>query len=481
MASEKAPYTSLLLDREKCDLNQNDLFDKVVNLKLTVSSIDANDNSVKSDEYVVRSDYETYFPSLMKSVAESDLASIANSKVCYVRKCQYKPAIKVAYKRVSMSTPVEIDISIGNFFMLDKSGKMLKSLNNITNRLTKVELAMGYFPQFEAMLGGRLAEITPTALFNFDSTFMAGHGITLLTMSNVEYVQTDKLPPDMVVHIHGYVGNLYADSLGTLKLTNPTYNSLKGTEIIIDSSKNTSGASSFIAQVFFEALTSRYLRIGTLDKAITTVLESEISATGKMSVANAKKYGVLVSMSSAVKSYASTYDKDKKASNSSGTKGRQVLTIPRGSGQKTALQTVNLIFNMLGLEGINIIEVPTDNSLLLIMQDEVYTPDSVLTGTSVEVSNKIASASLYWKDKLPAVYNITTDAICTISCPFFFYLSPFQKFYFKTRYALGGMVSYYANFNATEDEFYALWQTVAFSTTGDENECEIVCTGKRKA
>ena len=66
---------------------------------------------------------------------------------------------------------------------------------------------------------------------------------------------------------------------------------------------------------------------------------------------------------------------------------------------------------------------------------------------------------------------------CT--CPFFYFLDPFDVIEFKSRYALGGIVSYYANFNASEDKFYALWVTVSFATVEDINECQITCTGSQ--
>ena len=82
-----------------------------------------------------------------------------------------------------------------------------------------------------------------------------------------------------------------------------------------------------------------------------------------------------------------------------------------------------------------------------------------------------------YKSVLPAVSNITTDALCTIVCPFFFFLNPFDMIKFKSRYALGGVVSYYADFTVKESKFYALYMTVSFATVEDINECSIVCTG----
>ena len=119
----KADYSALLADKSKCELGALDIFDKVINLKLTISEKDANGNPISKSEYVIRSDYEMYFPKLMNSVASGSFDGLVNAPTCYIRKCTYKPSIKVQYKRVSMSTPVAIDIFINNFYMLDKREK----------------------------------------------------------------------------------------------------------------------------------------------------------------------------------------------------------------------------------------------------------------------------------------------------------------------------------------------------------------------
>ena len=136
MVKEKAPRTSFLKDESKTSLGELDIFDRVINLKLTVSSKDVNGNDIPAQEFVIRSDYEMYFPQMLDSITSSDFNSFSTLKNCTLRKCQYKPSIKVQYKRVSMSTPVSVDIFIKNFFMLDKSGKMIKSFNGITNSVS---------------------------------------------------------------------------------------------------------------------------------------------------------------------------------------------------------------------------------------------------------------------------------------------------------------------------------------------------------
>lgn len=480
---EKAPYTSLLEDKEKTNIGSLDLFDRVINIKLTVSSKDLQGNEKPLQEYVIRSDYEMYFSELLPSVASSDFESFKGMKTCQIRKCQYKPDIKVQYKRVSMSTPVAIDIFINNFYMFDKTGKMIKNFNNSTYALTKVELAMGYFGQFEKTLKPtKLSTVTVNSLFDFSEQNLKGQGITLITMSDVEYVQTDKLPPDMTIHIHGYVGNLYSTKLQNLVVEKglpSNYNEIIAKETIIDTSKKTKDTKTIIGQTFYECVTKNWCREGSLPAKTNIELTNSANYTvkGTLSDSDAQKYGVKVYFSKRAKEFADDFDKRKVMKDKNGKEVPQKFTVPIAS---TAMEKANLVKNVFEMKDYCLTVIPSDGNLFLYHKDEVKNVGEMTKGTEYETFLKNSAVSLYWKDKIPAVYNITTDALCTILCPFFFFLNPFQKFYFKTRYALGGLVSYYANFNATEDEFYTLWQTVSFATVEEINECTIICTGKKK-
>lgn len=485
MSNDLAENTALLANKSKCELGALDVFDKVINLKLTISEKDANGNWVEKEPYLIRSDYEMYFPKLMSSISSGSFDGVTSKASCYIRKCTYKPSIKVQYKRVSMSTPVAIDIFINNFYMLDKSGKMIKSFNNESFQLTKVELAMGYFGQFAASMGGKeVSEVTVDQLFKFDANDLKGYGITLITMSDVNYVQTDKLPPDMTVHIHGFVGNLYSDKLQDLSVEKglPTdYEDIILKETVINYGKmNKNKRKTILEETFYQAVTKNWVREGSLPKDTTIKLmdTQNFTVAGTLSDADAEKYGVQVYFSNGAKKFAEKYDEDKVQVDAEGNKVvPEAVKIPTAS---TAMEKANAVKNAYALEDFCITPIPSDGNLLVYLAEEQTAPSKMLEGTDLEkVYNKDA-VNLYWKNKLPAVYNITVDALCTIVCPFFFFLNPFQKFYFKTRYALGGLVSYYANFNATEDEFYALWQTVSFATVEDVNECTIVCTGKKQ-
>ena len=82
MSNAKADYSALLADKSKCELGALDIFDKVINLKLTTSEKDANGNPIPKSEYVIRSDYEMYFTSLMKSVAYGSFDADVNEPTC---------------------------------------------------------------------------------------------------------------------------------------------------------------------------------------------------------------------------------------------------------------------------------------------------------------------------------------------------------------------------------------------------------------
>lgn len=478
MSREKAPYTNLLQEDKKTDLTSLDLFDRIINLKLTVSSKDTNGNNIPKQEYVLRSDYEMYYPDLLSSVTNTDFSAFKSLSKCQIRKCQYKPDIKIQYKRVSMDVPVSIDIFIKNFYMLDKTGKMIKSFNNVTNALTKVEIAMGYFGQFEETLKSTLGNISIKSLFDFSEKNLSGKGISLITMDNVEYVQTDTLPPDMTVHIHGYVGNYYTSALQDVKLekTIPeNYLMLKTKGFLIDTSKG----DTIVEKTFFDSVTKNYCRRGTLDKITQAKikLSSDYLLKGQLSDVYAKQYGVKVLLSNKAKEYAKQYDTEKVLTDKNGKKTEPKFTI---ESAENAIQKASLVKNILGMQDFCITDIGLTGDLFLYHKTETEDIKSMLKGTDLEKQYKKDAVSLYWRNKLPAVYNITTDAICTIVCPFFFFLNPFETFYFKSRYALGGLVSYYANFNAKENTFYALWQTVSFATVEDVNECTIACTGETK-
>lgn len=79
-------------------------------------------------------------------------------------------------------------------------------------------------------------------------------------------------------------------------------------------------------------------------------------------------------------------------------------------------------------------------------------------------------------NELPAVYNITQDALCTITCPFSSFIPNFSKVSFSAKYARSSLVSYYTGQTAAPTEFTVLWQNVSFATVDDVNEVLLTCS-----
>ena len=475
--------TQLMADKDKVTLTENDLFDKVINLKLYVK----NKDGTLKDTYVIRSDFEMYFPNLMNAVAHNDMTSFVDQKKFIVRKCQQKPSIKVQYKRVSLNASIEVDIFVHNFYMLDKNGNLLSGFNNETYELSRVDFSMGYFGQFKALF----ADQTPTPQMLATLGFVddtnpknysdpsIGHGITVMTMSNVEYTQLDKLPPDMMLHIHGYVGNTLAPQISSDSENFPEeYQKIMATPLVIPPELK-GDMSTYLERVYYETITRNWVKKGTPSKLESTEIKAgKDYVVGVMSDSDAEKYGIKVYLSKGAKEYSKTkveamFKKD--------AEGNVIEPKIKFSSASTAQAKMDIIENELGLKGFTHVLLDTFGDYIVYLTEEVNDIESMLEGVSLENTYKKTALAKSWGNKIPVVYNITNDALCTIVCPFFSFINPFEKLEFKSRYALGGLVSYYANFtNANKDEFYALWQNVSFATVEDINECMIVCTGQKK-
>lgn len=466
--------TSFLADKDKVDFSKLDIFDRVINLKLYTSDSEGNEKDV----YTIRSDFELYYPDLLSSINSSSIS--INNKICYVRKCQHKPSIKVRYKRTSLSESVNVDIFVSNFYMLDRNGQIISGFNNSTYRLSKVEFSMGYFGQFSDLFTrtfSKTTTITPSDLTTVGFGDNAGNGIMTMSMSNVEYSQLDKLPPDMVLHIHGYLGNTFAYPLEKDgKDTLSEYEEIKNGDTVIKATED----ETFLETVFFECITRKWLKCGTPanNRTLKTTLApyndlKVDGVTGKMSASDALKYGIRVYLSKGAKEYSknkvtSIFPKD--------AEGNLVLSSYSLLSADTAEGTMNLLENVLGLSGFSHTLIDTKGCYILFMKEELEDIERLVSDIKEPYADSVLKKS--FNNHIPAVYNITTDAVCTIVCPFFCFIDPFEKVYFKSRYALGGIVSYFANFtNANRNEFYVLYQSVEFATVEDVNECSIVCTG----
>ena len=547
MKSDKykpAPHTVSWATRNKdksknnLQLQAGDLFDRVINLKFLTSEQGGDGVEKYVDEFVLRSDYELVDTKFVANVANGTVSYSQDKKISCIRKCRLKPSVKVQYKQVAGNTQIELDIFIQNFFMLDSKGKTLMSFSNAEGRLASVEIQMGYFGQFADFFKGNENGV-PTLEQYFDFT-VKPEGVQTITC-NVTYCQTDKLPPDSTMHIHGFVGSCYTQPVTDKMVTDDNQTSSIELSTVDTSSvymyekgKNAFRFKSF-AHYLYNNVTRRFLR-------------NKIPATNIKEVKNLKikfkdggvcldddsslKYGVIVFLSKGIvgdgKSNVFLGKQQMYGSDGKPLDGKKSSEFTKELSGDTPMKAFNSFSSFhSGLLRVQ----PLDNGCYLMFLNEEmkhseklsemdwYTFDPRLGKNGVDLDgdgevkaselglvkctydeilryvndslggkaknmnffdyiNSLKSKNIKVKDikRIPAVYNIAYDkALCTITCPFFYFLTPFQKFYFASRYAVSSMVAYYLDQENKEMEFTMIWQSVSFATVENINDVQISC------
>ena len=530
-------------NKDNLQLQAGDLFDRVINLKFITSeqvTIKEGGNRVEKyvDEFVLRSDYELVDKKFVANVANGTVSYSQDKKISCIRKCRLKPSIKVQYKQVAGNTMIELDIFVQNFFMLDSEGKTLMSFSNAKGRLASVEIQMGYFGQFSDFFKGNENGV-PTLEQYFDFT-VKPEGVQTITC-NVTYCQTDKLPPDSTMHIHGFVGSCYTQPV-TDKMTTDD-NQISSIELsTVDTSSvymYQKGENAFrfksFAHYLYNNITRRFFR-------------NKIPATNIKEVKNLKikfkeggvcldddsslKYGVIVFLSEGIvgdgKSNVFLGKQQMYGSDGKPLKGKKSSEFTKELSGDTPMRALNSFSSF--QSGLLRVQ-PLDNGCYLMFLNEEmkhseklsemywYTFDPRLGKNGVDLDgdgevkaselglvkctydeilryvndslggkaknmnffdyiNSLKSKNIKVKDikRIPAVYNIAYDkALCTITCPFFYFLTPFQKFYFASRYAVSSMIAYFLDQENKEMEFTMIWQSVSFATVENINDVQICC------
>lgn len=552
MKSDKykpAPHTVSWATRNKdksknnLQLQVGDLFDRVINLKfITSEQVTAKEggNGVEKyvDEFVLRSDYELVDTKFVENVANGTVSYSQDKKISCIRKCRLKPSVKVQYKQVAGNTQIELDIFIQNFFMLDSEGKTLMSFSNVKGRLASVEIQMGYFGQFAGFFKGNENGV-PTLEQYFDFT-VKPEGVQTITC-NVTYCQTDKLPPDSTMHIHGFVGSCYTQPVTDKMITDDNQTSsielstVDTSSVYMYEKEGSTYRFKSFAHYLYNNVTRRFLR-------------NKIPATNKKEVKNLRikfkdggvcldddsslKYGVIVFLSKGVVGDGKSevflgkqqmYDSDGKP-----LKGKKSSEFTKELSGDTPMKALNSFSSF--QSGLLRVQ-PLDNGCYLMLLNEemrhseklsemdwyAFDPRLGKNGVDLDGDGKVKASELglvkctydeilrYVNDslggkaknmnffdyinslkaknievkninRLPAVYNIAYDkALCTVTCPFFYFLTPFQKFYFASRYAVSSMVAYYLDQENKEMEFTMIWQSVSFATVENINDVQISC------
>lgn len=466
---------TLIPDEQKTELSVNDMFDRIINLKLTCV-----DEQGFTESFVVRSDYELIMPNYGSDPTkptvplDGELSPKMQGKYI-IRRCSQKPSIKVQYKMVTSNLGIAVDVFINNFFLLTKDGKHLRSFNSEKYKIESVEIAMGYWGQFRVR--NRLDEV-PT----YDEFFKikAPYGADKLTLTGAIVVTTDKLPPDSMLHIKGYVADVYSNPIDVAEKESAS-NAINGNPIA--TSKES------LEDIMFKCVTRRYLNlhyftdgkgseipdtkknIAVSDFVNYKVPISYDKKTGMMFVPEAKQYGVKVYLSEEAKKV-------------------KLNPVIDSKGQE---KPVSLVFENGWTVGQTIARIASyisgDLNFTYNLNGDVIVYTSLETNDIKKLHDTLEKDKMYdnstfkkkYDNKLPAVYNINVDAVATINCPFFTFFEPFQYIEFSSRYALTSLVSYFASYDPTIYKFYMINASISFATVDEVNDVQITAIANKGA
>lgn len=423
-------------NEDKLNFSADVLMDRIINLKIKCATKDEEGKIISIEDFVIRSDYE------LVTVGGNVLSSPDENKKYMIRRCTYKPSIKIQCNMVTPETGTAIDIFVSNFFIFTADGKHLRSFNSSKYEVVGVEIAMGYWGQFK----NTVDVDKPDTFFDIK----AENGADKIVINTVTYVTTDKLPPDSVLHIKGFVGNILSSPIA--------YADIKDAQEALDNPVITS--ESEIKDLFFNQITRRYTK-----SAVTKSGEGALGIEdGLMSSDSAKENGVQVYLTKAVE--------DLNIDSKIASDGTKVTAKVYYESKYTIGQTISAIISALDSE---LTYRFTNKGDLLIMSlnessgardlYKQYSEDMKLY--SEEPFEKI------YNNELPAVYNINIDTVATIVCPFFTFIEPFQKIRFASKYALTSLVSYFADYSTDIYEFIATKVSLSFATVDNINEVQI--------
>lgn len=467
--SDVIEHAVLIPDDEKLNLQAGDMFDRIINLKLTC--VDVATKTV--EVFVIRSDYELVFPSSTVPVDGAITPSMFGRYI--IRRCTYKPSIKVQTKMVSSNTGVTTDIYINNFFLLTEDGKHLRSFNSSKYRIEKVEIAMGYWSQFR--IGKELDIETSMSLedyFNID----AKKGADKLTLTGTIVVTTDKLPPDSILHIKAFVADIYSSPVAVSELVSDGK--------VDEALKNPVASSGTgFKQILYDNITRRYinkeriqisgLKRGRKLQAISDIKDAEVSVSydksGLMATEDADKYGVRVYLSKEAEKVQIRKVKDSK-----GEEKDKILYFEAGwTMGHTIARIMSFVDTSLDFTFTN------HGDMLIYTPEEGADPESLNKAFEAQglYKDTVLAQSKLYNSKLPAVYNINVDAVATITCPFFTFIEPFQFVEFSSRYALTSMVSYFASYSPTVYRFLVISAQISFATVDDTNEVQLTAVSQQ--
>lgn len=461
-------YSVIKNDEDK--LNEFSVFDRIINLKLKTKQnpadgVDTNGQPVKvANEFVIRSDYEITYPASIGGLLEGDLS---HYKKYVVKRCDVKPSIKIQYNQVTDGTAIAVDIYINNFYLLTKDGRSLMNFNSKDYSLAEIEIQMGYIGQFNKALGldhRDVSSLTVEDLFKFDTG--SDSGIQTLTVGSANYIKTDSVTPDYVLHIQGYVGSTITNAI-IPEEKDLKYSSLLKGAINLNKSDKREGYDG----LFFKYITRRYLNHPSFEAKESL---PEADKDGFYSEEDATEYGTQVFCSKGVKELKPL--QEKKDNDGNVISGSVETVFSMGGVNNTAHSAIERVLEYTDRTLCSMRLM--DGNFLVFLSSELEDGkiEELYKDMKAYLDNNMAGK--YYNNIIPAVYNVSIDALAVITCPFFAWINPFQELKFASRYVTSTMTAYYAGYAPDIVSFFVTNVQVSFATTEDINEMQITAVPK---
>lgn len=432
------------------------LYDRIINLKITVE----DDKTKEKQEYIIRSDYEIVYPNAVNTMIRQS-GSFNDLNKYYVRKCSIKPDIKLEYKRITSGIGTELKIDITNFYLVDSSGKKIMSFSTDGFSIVRVDVQMGYFGQF-----ARLPHSTMQELFEFPEKLP--FGITTLVLSTVPYVTVESLQPDYVLRINGFVGNTYGEATCTnLLATGLNLDGTIDTTLLNDLHEAENCAPQDFIEKYLELwITRRFVRDGSVIPII--------DYSGLMPKDFASKYGVKVFCSDGVKEVSAAFCESIEQVDSNNVVSRKFAWDIAGNTVIQTLNNMNSNFNW----GIQFFELDDGNFIAYTEKEFAENHRTVIefvNGKLYALNPNYFNNANFFEHCLPAIYQANYDAgTCTVACPFFWTIMPFEEVEFKSRVMKQGLASFFSRLESSKKTFAPISLEIVFATVQDLNEMQFV-------
>jgi len=455
--------------KSSLELDADDLFDKIINLKFTHKS---------GRSFSIRSDYE---PVHHKDGTTS------------FKRCVQKPDIKIEYKQVAQSVAIEVNIYITNFFVGDGDKLDAKSINIAQgDPVERCIIQMGYRAQFPNWTAperkgniDQFYDLNNNALTS-EAEVRRGNQISVQILTG--YPQS--YPPDKVTYFKGIIGTMDTG----LRWNHTEINLIKGYNDPEFPPKQ-----SEIQDALFQFVTRRFIRPGILhvvetvkdaDNFEQTVKiaglshyrnntygvvgefqavdntedweELELVESGIMSITDARIFGVQCFVSKTLQDIKANAYYNRDVTSEEAVVLRPIPPTP-----------------------FNDMQNPIGAQLVSLQQHYPFLRWYMLMDGSFFFYHVDDEDKNLWNDPftkrlqkentvfLPAIYDMTPSGTRSIRCPFISFLSPLMSVLFESRYMIGTDVSFF--YPPATNAFQVITSAVKFATVQEDNIMELMC------